>query len=99
MWSDANAKAEKDHNPIHFRTKFPTDDGEEWHKLAMNCAEHFKTHLKDAAGKYQQQVSEMTAGAVVVTDEIVEAEAQKRKRRKAAVPAGMPSATSVGQTA
>lgn len=90
-WSDMNARAEKDHIVLYFKNMVAGGDTE-WFQVATNLHEHWRSVSKREILSFKKRVAEVSEEKVVVSAEVVEAEAQKRKRQRV-LPPGVPNAT------
>lgn len=90
-WSDMNARAEKDHIVLYFKNMVAGGDTG-WFQVATNLHEHWRSVSKREILSFRKRVAEVSEEKVVVSAEVVEAEAQKRKRQRV-LPPGVPNAT------
>lgn len=87
-WSDASSKAERNHIQLFFKNTIE-GSGADWYQVATNMHSHWRDCSKATLRAFKAVVAQ-TEQMVVVSEEVAEAEAQKRKRRR---PEGLPHAS------
>lgn len=90
MWSDANAKAEKDHMKVMLKARFQDSQQDaSWYRTAVNNSLNLQALAASMADQRANELALLSEGNIVVSDAVMEAESQSRKRARRPPP-GLP---------